>query len=136
MWFDSLQVAMKAVPARRTPGPPELDEVWLASGDQVFGAVRQADAHAVVLEGGFGKRTFPWSNVRGVFFRSEANPPTLKQSVEVRFRSAPGVSPDQLIGIIIDLNERELVLQHPVLGKLAIARSRLERIRFPEPAVK
>jgi hypothetical protein len=136
MWFDSLQVAAKAAPARRTPGPPELDEVWLASGDQVFGAVRQADAHAVVFEGGFGKRTFPWSNVRGVFFRSEATPPALKQSVEVRFRSAPGVSADQLTGTIVDLNDRDLVLQHPVLGKVAIARSRLHRIRFPEPAGK
>src|SRR6202040_3387271 len=96
MWFDSLQLAAKAAPARRTPGPPELDEVWLASGDQVFGTVLQADAHAVVLEGGFGKRTFPWSNVRGVFFRSEASPPALRQPVEVRFRSAPGFAADEL----------------------------------------
>ena len=136
MWFDSLQVSAKAAPVRRTPGPPELDEVWLASGDQVFGAVRQADAHGVVLEGGFGKRTFPWTNVRGVFFRSEATPPALKQSVEVRFRSAPGISPDQLTGTIVDLNDRELVLQHLVLGKLAIARTRLDRIRYPGPAGK
>jgi hypothetical protein len=41
-----------------------------------------------------------------------------------------------LTGTIVDLNDRELMFQHQVLGKLAIARSRLERIHFPEPAGK
>ena len=31
----------------RSPGPPDLDEVWLASGDQMFGNVIEADERGI-----------------------------------------------------------------------------------------
>ena len=135
MWFDAFHLAEKAPFLKRTPGPPELDEIWLASGDQVFGELLQADDRTIVLQAGFGKRIFQWSNVRGLFFRSDAKPRPKSRTV-VRFRSGPGVSADQLIGVITDLDERRLLLRHDLLGDVEIERTRLERIRFAEPVAK
>jgi hypothetical protein len=135
MWFDDLCIAEKAPRMARMPGPSEVDEVWLASGDQVFGELLKADVRAIAMQARFGRRIYPWSNVRGIFFRSEAKSLAIVHGVNVTFRSGPGVSADHLTGEIVDLDERRLLIRHGVLGQVEIPRARLERIRFPEAAV-
>ncbi len=130
LWFDSLYLTEQAPPLKRAPGPPDLDEIWLASGDQIFGKLLQADELAIALDAPFGKRSYSWSDVRGIFFRAGGKQPSLGQAVEVRFRSGPGVSADLLAGNILDLNDKRLVLRHAVLGEFSVARTRLERIRL------
>jgi hypothetical protein len=133
VWLDAFALAERLAPLKRLPGPLEQDEIWLASGDQVFGDLLEADGRTIVVEARFGKRSYPWSAVRGAFFRGAAKTAPVGRAVEVRFRSGPGVSADQLTADMIDLNDRRLRLRHAVLGELEIERSRLERIRFPEP---
>src|SRR5207245_353627 len=62
----------------RPPGDPTQDELWLASGDQLFGKVVRADRKEVALEGRFGTRSFPWSALRGWFRRRTAAPPAAR----------------------------------------------------------
>lgn len=128
LWLDAFSLTNRTPPPTRTPGPPDLDEVWLASGDQVFGQITSADEHAIGFTARYGKRTFPWKSVRGIFFGKQ--PRSTDQGATVRFRSGPGVTADSLDGIIIDVNERRMVLRHAVLGDVTIARDRLDTVRM------
>jgi hypothetical protein len=136
IWLDAFSLANVTSPLQRSPGPPELDETWFASGAQVFGDLIGADDRAVVLNTRLGKRTLPWRDLRGIFFRSEGKPVFSGRSAEVRFRSAPGFPADQLNGELADLNEERILLRHVVLGEIAVARTRLDRITFPASKAK
>ncbi len=87
IWIDALQLAWKVPSLKRTPGPADLDEIWLASGDQIFGTLLQADETSVLFEAPFGRRTIPWSNVRGIYFR--AVPGCLRGKRTWKFAFAP-----------------------------------------------
>jgi hypothetical protein len=109
------------------PGDPEQDEIWLRSGDQVFGTLLEADRQAIELRGRFGRRSFAWSEVRGLFLRRPVLPPqtTAGEHVRLGVRSGLGAEDDQLTGTVQTLDDRRLVLRHAVLGEVAIDRARL-----------
>jgi hypothetical protein len=112
------------------PGDPRQDEVWLTSGDQVFGRVPRADEHHVELTGRLGTRTLSWGAVRGVFLRDGGPAPPSADGASVRVWLAHGAGEghDELVGTVRALDERWLVLEHPLLGECKVPRGRLRRL--------
>jgi hypothetical protein len=129
--FDEFTL-MRAVEVLERPAEASSqDEIWLASGDQLFGRVKRLDRRGVELEGRFGRRDLTWAEARGVFPRPAALPPATTDGAQVRvwLRPAAGNEPDELEGVLRALDERRLTLRHPALGELVIDRARLIRLR-------
>lgn len=132
--FADVSVTRPLPEVRHPPGDPGQDEVWLVSGDQVFGQVPRADDQAVELRGPFGKRTLPWGEVRGVFLHRLAPPaPAGAGRVRVRFWPGAGEEYDELVGTVRGLDERRLTLDHPLLGECPIERARLREVKGEQP---
>jgi hypothetical protein len=131
VFFDDFSLA-RAIPERSHPkGVPTEDELWLLSGDQLFGTVTDATGGRIQLRAGFGPRTMSWSEVRGIYFR-QADALTRKpdcKTVRVWLRSGVGFEPDVLDGTVRSLDPHCLVLSHQSLGELEIDRKRLHRMR-------
>jgi hypothetical protein len=129
--FDDLTLAQSLVPLVHGPGDPTQDELWLASGDQLFGHVERADSRTVTLRARSGTRDVAWANLRGIF--PERDPPSPQTSdgahVRIWFRSGLGSEPDQLEGVLQELSDDKFVLHHAVLGDVGLERSRLVRLR-------
>jgi hypothetical protein len=130
--FTDFGLARAVGERRRPPGEPGQDEVWLASGDQLFGRIRHADRQGVAVAGRFGDRTLAWSEVRGLFFRQSAPPAAEGQRVRVLWRPGPGPERDELEGVVTGLDDRQLTLTHDVLGVCRIERARLREVRAEE----
>jgi hypothetical protein len=116
------------------PGPAEeegQDDVWLASGDQLFGQVLRADRRGIDLQAAFGRRSFSWAEVRGVFPQRTPRAPQTTEGEHVRvwLRPAEGTEPDELEAVLVGLDDRRLTLRHPGLGDLEVPRARLQRLR-------
>jgi hypothetical protein len=129
--FDEFTLARAVDVPPHPADASEQDEVWLASGDQLFGRLTRLERRGLDLEGRFGKRSYSWAEVRGAFLqRSEAAPATTEGAhVRVWLRPAAGSEPDELEGVLRVLDERRLTLRHPALGDLDIERSRLLRVK-------
>jgi hypothetical protein len=130
LWVDAIQFAVQWPIERRQPGPANVDEIWLNTGEQLFGHLLTGDDKQVSFNAPYGKRSFSWSDLRGTFFFFDSNPPIQKHAVDVFFRCGPGFTNDQLTGTVVDLNDRRLLLKHLILGELTIERSRLRKVGF------
>src|SRR5262249_40040702 len=75
-YFDAFSLAQPLPWLPHPKGDPEQDELWLLSGDQVFGKLTRATAHGIQLQGAFGPRIVRWGDVRGIYFRSPTSPST------------------------------------------------------------
>jgi hypothetical protein len=116
------------------PGLPvesEQDEVRLASDDQLFGRILQADRRSIRIEGRFGKRALPWTAVAGCTFRRTAAPPKANEGVNVCLFVRSGLCPasDVLEGVVTALDERHLTLRHALFGELKFERGRVRELR-------
>jgi hypothetical protein len=127
--FDEFSLARTVEPRKRS-NYPGVDEVWLASGDQVFGNLDRVDRHQVELDTLFGRRSYSWAEVRGLFPRHLAHPPEGTQGEPVRLMLCPatGNEPDELEGVLTLLDSQRLLLRHSALGEVEIPRSRLLRL--------
>src|SRR5262249_770246 len=117
----------------KPPTPePAHDELWLISGDQVFGEVIKADRRTIELKGRFGKRTVSWGDVRSIRLRDESRPPRTTDGEHIRLglRSAHGAEAGGLTGVVLGLDEKRLKLRHPALGDLVIDRPWLLRLSW------
>jgi hypothetical protein len=128
--FADVSLAREVPEPRRPSGDPGQDEVWLLSGDQLFGRVPRADGRTVQVDGRFGERELPWSQVRGVFLRRDgaSSPAVDGERVRVSLQSGAGSERDQLDGVVRGLDERWLTLRNPVLGECKIERARLRQL--------
>ena len=126
-------VLERAVPEhRRPPAEPGQDELWLASGDQLFGEVVCADAKSVELKGRFGLHRFAWTDLRGWFPKKRpAPPPAVARGPAVRLWLRSGLRPalDVLEGNLRAMDAKQLTLQHALLGEMSIPRGWLVRLR-------
>jgi hypothetical protein len=124
-------LAQSVRPLRHTRADPDQDELWLASGDQLLGDVVRADHRGVELQACFGKRTYLWGDVRGVWLREIVAAPrtTDGEHVRVWLRTGCGAEVDQLDGVLHGLDAERLTLRHALLGDLVIERARVERLR-------
>jgi hypothetical protein len=129
--WSAFYLAQAVDEPRHPPGDAEQDEAWLASDDQLFGAIVGADNRALELEGRFGKRSLPWTDLRGVYFRrpkaSAAKPDA--NAVRVWLRTGFGSETDILDGVLQKLDERQFTLKHAELGELRLDRKWLRELR-------
>jgi hypothetical protein len=118
-----------------TGGDPEQDELWLANGDQLFGRVMGLDRRSVELEGRFGRRSFPWADLGGCYFRRTPLRSTTRTGAHVRVSLYSGLTPapDILEGVVQRLDRHHLTLRHPHLGELNLPRSALHDLRPLSP---
>lgn len=123
---------------RQPPADAEQDVVRLLDDDQLFGRIVQADRRSIQIEGRFGKRALPWTEVSGCSFRHPAAPPTANEGAKVRLlvRSGLCAEPDVLEGEVIANDERQLVLRHALLGELTLPRGRVRESRPRAGATK
>ena len=118
----------------RPPGDAGQDEVWLADGDQLFGAIPHIGLRDVELQGRFGKRSLPWSGVRSCWFKRAVAPrPAEGAHVRLWIDSGLDMEPDILDGVLKSLDDKQLILQHASLGELHVPRGRLRRLRPSSP---
>ncbi len=124
-----LERAMKEYP--KPPADAEQDEVQLADGDQLFGRIVGADRRTLRIEGRFGKRSLPWTELAGCSFRRTDAPPRGNQAANVRLLvySGLGSDVDVLDGVVTALDERRLTLRHPLLGEVTLERGRVRELR-------
>jgi hypothetical protein len=120
---------------RRPPGDPAQEEIWLASGDQLFGDALRIDRRAVEIQGRFGKRSFPWSEVRGCWFTGDRPPPAPTAGARVRLWIDNGLEPepDEIEGGLAALDDKQATLRHAALGELHVPRGRLRKLRPAPP---
>jgi hypothetical protein len=128
--FDDLAIAKAVDKLRHESGDPNQDELWLVGGDQLFGSVPRGNRYTVEINGSFGKRSLPWSELRGLFPKSEAPEPRTSDGQHVRVWLTNGFpEADELEGVLRSLDDRKLVFRHVLLGDLSFDRSRLHRLR-------
>jgi len=128
--FDDFSIARPAVELRHEPGDPAQDECWLAGGDQLFGKLTRADTHGVEIHARSGKRTYSWSSLCGFFLKSETTAPKTSDGAHVRVWFDSGFPhADELVGVLLSLDDRKLVLRHPLFGDITLDRSRLRKLR-------
>jgi hypothetical protein len=124
--IDDVLVWRRAEPL---PGPAPVDEqdlLWLAAGEQLFGHVAAADANGVTLEARFGKRAYPWSRVRGAYWRAQRT--EAKGDVTVLYRPGPGCSTDRLRVVLKEWRRDRLVVQHELFGEIELDRRGLDSL--------
>jgi hypothetical protein len=136
VWFDDFTLARAIEDLPHHAADPRQDEVWLVSGDQLFGDVVRADRRAIELSARFGKRTLAWGDVRGLSLRQSREPGPNADAGQVRvwLRAPVDTEPDQLVGDVRALDDRRLTLHHAHLGELDIERKWLSRIAAVHPA--
>lgn len=134
--FDDLTIARRVESRSHPAGDPKQDELWLLDGNQLFGSVVSADRRRIQFRGRFGERTFPWSEVRGMYLSRPHAPreePQAEREVyyaRVTFHSSCGQQLDELDGAVLSFDEQRLTLRHAELGKLDIDRARITQIRL------
>jgi hypothetical protein len=133
---DSLAVAAfavaKAVPDLVRPeGDPTQDEVWLATGDQLFGQVAQADGQSLTIQGRYGKRTLPWTEVRGLYLCQPPRRVPVPPGGGVRLWLNNGLTPqtDVLEGELQGMDGNRLKLRHAWLGEVDLERRWLKQLQ-------
>jgi hypothetical protein len=129
--FDEFTVTRTVDVLERPAEASPQDEVWLASGDQLFGRLTRLDRRGVEVEGRYGRRSLSWAESRGAFPQPTALPPATTDGAQVRvwLRPSAGNEPDELEGVLRALDERHFTLRHPALGELVIDRARLVRLK-------
>jgi hypothetical protein len=133
--FDDFILAQKLKTQPHPAGDSQQDELWLLSGDQLFGSVLSADSKTIRASFRFGSRSVPWSDVRGVYLRSQDGParkPT-GDSISVWLRSGVRSELDRLEGTVQSLDKQRLILRQQDLGDLVIDRQRLHRLKSAQP---
>jgi hypothetical protein len=115
----------------KPPADAEQDEVRLVDGDQLFGRIIGADRRVLRIEGRFGKRSLPWTELAGCSFRRPETPPKVNKAANVRLRVRSGLCPeaDVLEGVVTTLDEQHLTLRHALLGELTFERGRVQELR-------
>lgn len=129
LWVDAVQVAQRLPAAAMPANNTAADFLWLIHGEQIFGRIVAADARSVVLEGKPGKLTIAWARLRGIGFAESAHQPALADA-EIYVRSSLGYLSDILHAKLLRWDDEKLIARHASLGELALARNRLEKIRF------
>lgn len=133
-WIDDVQIFERSdeqpVPINGQKG----DLAWLGGGDELFGKAEVIDQRGILLDGRFGRRRLPWSELRGVIFPPERGPVAsqvagLIASIELAPIPGAGSAPnDHIIAALHSWSPRELLAEHPYLGTLRIPVDEINRI--------
>ncbi|MSQ94572.1 MAG: hypothetical protein EXR98_08440 [Gemmataceae bacterium] len=130
LWIDEVSVA-HCLPVLRRPQPSkDQDIVWLEQGEQLFGRIVSADAETVTLDAKFGKRSLPWSRLRGILF-AQGKEALVTSDPEIAYRPGPGFPVDSLRGKLVRWEGTKLIVAHALFGEITIEGERLHTVRMP-----
>jgi len=129
LWIDELSVTRRLPPLARPQPDKDNDMLWLEHGELLFGRIDGADAAGVTLDAKFGKRTLPWSKLRGIQF-AQPKPHAPFSDPEITFRPCPGFPVDRLRVKLVRWENGNLIVTHALFGEIAIERERLDTIRI------
>ncbi|MGQ0636423.1 MAG: hypothetical protein ACT4QC_17565 [Planctomycetaceae bacterium] len=133
-WVDDVRIARQVAQVALPKRASSQGQVWLSSGDEVFGNPVAFNNRQVVQAGRFGRQTWLWRKLRGIGFRIAAAPAAAPISgllawVELTpiLYSSPD-EPDRLLVAIESLDDRQLVAAHPWLGRVVLPCAEIGRI--------
>jgi hypothetical protein len=111
------------------PRPPEhreLDEVWLESGDQVFGELRSLNSRELGLLSRNLPRRIAASHIRGLFPRQQSlHTSSRAQPSRLTLLDPSGNEASIFTGVVKSWDDKTVVLEHPLLGELKLPRSQI-----------
>jgi len=130
LWLDEFSLARPVEPLRRPARDVSQDELWLLSGDQLFGRVLRADRKTIDFEGRSGRRSVPWGEVRGIGLRHVPCPLRTSDGEHVRLQlhSGAGAAPDEVEGVLRSVDRDQLRLLHAA-GEVTILRDRWRQLQ-------
>ncbi|HEV8060062.1 MAG TPA: hypothetical protein VGP68_09325, partial [Gemmataceae bacterium] len=127
--LQEFAVARRLEPLPRPPAHADLDEIWLESGDQIFGSYRLLNRDFLELATVREPRRIPCSQLRGLYPKQVPARAGLQPAPWRLTLIDPGsAEPSQLTGMIRTWGEREIVMLHPLLGELKIPRSQIQSV--------
>ena len=130
--FDDLRLVRLAEPVGGLEIAPQLDDVRLIDGDQIFGQFRSANADLVRLDVDGREIPLNWSEVASIQFRRGPKQGRPINGLLVRVEWRPGPDPrdlDAAEGALLGLTDTTLTLATPYAGDLTIPRDRLQRLK-------
>ena len=132
--FDDFRLVRLAEPVGGLEVAPQVDDVRLIDGDQIFGRFRSADPDFVRLLVDAREIPLPWTEVAAVQFRREPTPgrPIDGLLVRVEWRPGPGTEPrdlDMVEGALLAATDASITVDTPYSGTLTIPRDRLKQLR-------
>ena len=132
--FDDLRLVRLAEPVGDLEVAPQVDDVRLVDGDQVFGRLKGADADSVRLKVDGRDIVLPWTEVASLCFRRSPDQgrPIEGLLVRLEWRSAPGNDPrdlDQVEGALLSVTDAAFTVATPYAGDLVIPRERLRKLK-------
>lgn len=133
VYFDDLIVTRTLELVPRGKRPEKQDEVWLESGDQLFGDLAELTSDGIQFQTRLGRQTFQWQHLRGVYLRQTVRPPRPdRDAVRLGLVAANGET-DELLGSVLGENDRQLQFRHPDLGDLTVDRGAVRFVRRVVP---
>jgi hypothetical protein len=133
-WIDDVQIFERGDERPVPLNGQKTTLAWLGGGEELFGKVEAIDQRGIVLEGRFGRRRLPWSELRGVVFPPERGPAArqvegLIATIELAPIPGAGAAPnDSLVAALQSVSPQELHAEHPYLGTLRIPVGEINRI--------
>src|SRR5262249_31391111 len=114
--FDDFSLARAVPPLRHQRADPGQDEIWLSAGDPIVGSLTRADRRTIDWRARFGKRTWNWGDVRGLFLRQQPDSPRTSdgEHIQVWLRTGAGSEADRVAGAVRTWDEKRLTLRHPI----------------------
>jgi hypothetical protein len=133
--FDDLRLVRFTEPIGGLEIDTGQDEVRLAGGDQLFGALAAADGERMSLKVDEKLVTLPWSEVSGIYFRRQPRQSAAVEGLLVRleWRAAAGGDPidlDAIEGALTAVSSTALTLATPYAGTLVLPRDRRRTMRI------
>jgi hypothetical protein len=105
----------------RPPSHPELDEVWLEAGDQVFGWFQSLNARELALAMRNVSRRLPTRQIRGLFPKvPSVHYPRAATLWQITLVDPGGAEPARFTGTIRSWDNTSVVLVHSLLGELKL----------------
>jgi hypothetical protein len=129
LMVQEFALARRLEPLPRPPAHPELDEVWLESGDSLFGTYRSLNAQFLELGMASTPRRVLWSQIRGLYPKQlVARDLSLPAPWQLTLSDPSSLEPAHLSGTVRSWSEREVVLIHPLMGELKIPRNQIKSV--------
>lgn len=138
-WFDELRLVQFAEASGDFEVDTSQDEARLLSGDQLFGAILDANQDQVGLQIGSEKMVLGWNEVTGLRFRTSA--PTAGRPINgplidlLLDRGPRGESNgDRLEGVLTSLDAEQIQLDTPYASGLTLPRTQVNELLVRGPA--
>jgi hypothetical protein len=129
LMVQEFALARRLGPLPRPPAHPELDEVWLESGDSLFGTYRSLNAQLLELGMASTPRRVLLSQIRGLYpKRPVARDLALPAPWQLTLSEPSSLESAHLSGTVRSWSEREVVLIHPLMGELKIPRNQIKSV--------